>query len=168
MIAEIDLSTDTVLAWSNLFAADDVRFFDVPAISEPWLYDYVPETPGQFDINGFVLKSPSNEALTREERQLRADQVVDYMNSLRVSGELSQYGYDKFLYESSANMAAYVNGGGSRFATWIRTVNDNGYNASVSGFKTDPDYRGPVYSMFPISGIGYCPRADHILSILGL
>lgn len=160
MIAQLDFSTDTILGWSNNYIVDNIQFFET-GIKEPWLYDYITSTPGEFDPNGFVLKNQPV-ILSKEERQIRVDQMNQYMKSLVDAGELTQYGFDNFLSETATNAFGYINGG-NRFITWVKTINENGYNATLTGFKMHPEYRGentgtllnPVY-----------PRADHLISIL--
>jgi hypothetical protein len=56
MIVEIDFTTDTVILWSKVIEADNIKYFPAPDDYDPLFYDYIPQTPGEFDSNGFIKK----------------------------------------------------------------------------------------------------------------
>jgi hypothetical protein len=56
MIVEIDFETDTVILWSKVIEADNIKYFPAPDNYDPIRYDYTPETTGVYDPNGFFLK----------------------------------------------------------------------------------------------------------------
>lgn len=101
-------------------------------------------------------------ALLRSIRQNKIQQVNDYMYSLVLCNELEQSSYDSFMDDTYVHRQNFIEGT-TRFITWVKTINENGYNATLTGFKMHPEYRGentgtllnPVY-----------PRADHLISIL--
>lgn len=160
MIAQIDLSTDTVLGWSNNYTVDNIQFFET-GINEPWLYDYITSTPGVFDPNGFVMKQPDVIDLPRDEKIALMNA---YMQSLVDSGDLTQSGLDAFLEDTFVASQTFISGS-NRLVTWVETTSRDGYNATLTGFKTHAEYRGA--SEGGLAGIGAIyPRAEHILSIL--
>jgi len=64
MIVEIDFTTDTVILWSKVIEADNIKYFPAPDDYDPIRYDYTPVTAGVYDPNGFFLKpQPQGEEL---------------------------------------------------------------------------------------------------------
>ena len=125
-----------------------------PSISIECPEDYSPDKYN-YSNGVFTLKPPS---INFEKRQENIKLMNDYMYSFVISGDLTEANFNKFLSETATNSFGYLNGS-SRLITWIATTNENGYNASTSGFKTDPDYRGEQID-------GEYPRANYILEIL--
>jgi hypothetical protein len=56
MIVEIDFTNDTILLWSRVIEADYIKYFPAPDNYDPLRYDYIPQTAGVYDANGFFLK----------------------------------------------------------------------------------------------------------------
>ena len=56
MIVEIDFSTDTITRSSVLEEPDYITRFPAPNDYHPLVYDYIPQTAGVYDPNGFFLK----------------------------------------------------------------------------------------------------------------
>jgi hypothetical protein len=56
MIVEIDFETDTIVLWSKVIEADYVKYFPAPDDYDPLRYDYIPQTAGVYDPNGFFIK----------------------------------------------------------------------------------------------------------------
>jgi hypothetical protein len=56
MIVEIDFETDTVILWSKVIEADNIKYFPAPDSYDPLTHDYIPQTAGVYDSNGFFLK----------------------------------------------------------------------------------------------------------------
>jgi len=47
---------DKVMSWHRDIEADNISFFECPEDFSFDRYDYIPQTQGVFDVNGFVLK----------------------------------------------------------------------------------------------------------------
>jgi hypothetical protein len=56
MIVEIDFTTDTIIRSSNLEEPDFITKFPAPDDYHPLEYDYIPQTAGVYDPNGFIRK----------------------------------------------------------------------------------------------------------------
>jgi hypothetical protein len=56
MIVEIDFTNDTILLWSKAIEADYIKYFPAPDSYDPLTHDYIPQTAGVYDANGFFIK----------------------------------------------------------------------------------------------------------------
>jgi hypothetical protein len=59
MIVEIDFTTDSIIRSSNIEEPDFITKFPAPDDYHPLEYDYIPQTAGVYDPNGFFLKTQS-------------------------------------------------------------------------------------------------------------
>lgn len=56
----VQIIDDIIVAWgTNVFG--DNTYEDAPNDYSPELYDYIPQIPGEFNINNFILKLKTKE-----------------------------------------------------------------------------------------------------------
>ena len=149
---------DVIVAFGNQLYGENI--FDIPDDYSPERYTYTPSVAGVFDPNGFSLR-PVTVSIDEARRRSNINRMSAYMAGFIGNG-LTQANYDLFLSDTAALQQQYIAGGG-RLITWIETVNRNGYNASLSGFKTRAAYNGVGVS---VPSGQYNERADAILNIL--
>ena len=64
MVITIDFSTDTIIRWTKIDEVDNITTFKGPDDYDPLVYDYIPQTSGVFDPNGFIRKPIETEENT--------------------------------------------------------------------------------------------------------
>jgi hypothetical protein len=119
---------DQIIAWGTQLEGPNI-FEPIPADYSPERYQYLPQTQGTFDPNGFI-PIPQTQTPNLVAREDAVRQLSTLVRSYMTEMQFQTY---------TADVATIVQGylmGGNRLISWFQTVQANGANYTNTGWLT--------------------------------